>query len=169
MSSIMQPLKDEHRELLPHIEMLREAGTLIENAPEHDVLRAAEEAHSFLVHHLIPHAIAEDRVLYPVVERLMAAPGATATMSRDHVEVGKLTSELGILKDKIALSGSSETDLTELQRLLFGLYGIVKLHFDKEEEIYVPILDKGLSPTEATAMFESMEAAAGEAKAAAHA
>jgi len=169
MSSVMQPLKDEHRELLPHIEFLREAGVLVEASSEQEVLRAAEDAHEFLVHHLIPHAIGEDRVLYPVVERLMGAPGATATMSRDHVEVGKLTEELGALKDKIAQSGATETGLTELQRVLFGLYGIVKLHFDKEEEIYVPILEKGLSSKEATEMFAEMEKAAGEAKAAAHA
>ncbi|HET9476838.1 MAG TPA: hemerythrin domain-containing protein, partial [Dehalococcoidia bacterium] len=146
-----------------------EAGILVEDGSQPDVLRATEEAHAFLVHHLIPHAIAEDRVLYPVVERLMGAPGTTATMSRDHVEVGKFTAELGALKEKIAQSGATETDLTELQRLLFGLYGIVKLHFDKEEEIYVPILDKGLSQAEATEMFEAMEAAAGEAKATAQA
>lgn len=169
MTSVMQPLKDEHQELLPHIEFLREAGTLVESGSEADSLRAVEDAHAFLVHHLIPHAVAEDRVLYPAVERVMGAPGATATMSRDHVEVGKLTEELGALKDKIAQSGATETDLTDLQRLLFGLYGIVKLHFDKEEEIYVPVLDKGLSSQEAAEMFEAMEKTAGEAKATAHA
>lgn len=168
MSSVMQPLRDEHEVLLPHIEFLREAGTLVEGASEHDVLRAAEDAHEFLVHHLIPHAMAEDRVLYPAVERVMQAPGATATMSRDHVEVGKLTEELGALKDKIAASGATETDLTELQRILFGLYGIVKLHFDKEEEIYVPVLEKGLASDEAAAMFEAMEAAAAEARVTTH-
>lgn len=169
MTSVMQTLKDEHQELLPQIEFLREAGILAEGGSEADVLRAVQDAHAFLVHHLIPHAMAEDRVLYPAVERVMAAPGATATMSRDHVEVGRLTEDLGALKDKIASSGATETDLTELQRVLFGLYGIVKLHFDKEEEIYVPVLEKGLSSEEAAEMFEAMEKAAGEAKAAAHA
>lgn len=169
VSSVMQPLKDEHRELLPEIEFLREAGILVEGASEHDVLRAVDDAHAFLVHHLIPHAMAEDRVLYPIVERVMGAPGATATMSRDHVEVVRFTEELGSLKDKVALFGVTENDLTALQRVLFGLYGIVKLHFDKEEEIYVPILEKGLSPSEAAEMFEAMEKAADEARATAHA
>lgn len=163
MTSVMQPLKDEHQELLPDIEFLREAGILVEGSSEADVLRAVEDAHNFLVHHLIPHAMAEDRVLYPTIERVMGAPGATATMSRDHVEVGSLTRKLGALKDKIADSGATETDLTEIQRLLFGLYGIVKLHFDKEEEIYVPVLEQNLSPGEAAEMFEAMEKAAGEA------
>jgi len=164
VTSVMQPLKDEHQELLPHIEFLREAGILVEDGSEPDVLRAVDEAHAFLVHYLIPHAVAEDRVLYPTVERVMAAPGATATMSRDHTEVGKLTDELGALKARIAASGAKETDLTELQRVLFGLYGIVKLHIEKEEEIYVPVLEQRLSREEATGMFEAMEKAAGRAR-----
>jgi iron-sulfur cluster repair protein YtfE (RIC family) len=165
----MQPLKDEHQELLPEIEFLREAGILVENAPEQDVLRAVEDAHAFLVNHLIPHATAEDRVLYPAVEKVTGAQGATLTMSRDHVEVAKLTGELGLLKDKIAKTGATETELTELQRVLFGLYGIVKLHFDKEEEIYVPLLEKGLSAEAAAEMFVAMEKAAERARATAHA
>jgi len=41
----------------------------------------------------------------------------------------------------------------------------VKLHFAKEEEIYLPLLDAKLTAEEAHAMFEAMEAAANEAKA----
>ena len=48
----------------------------------------------FSAHHLIPHAQAEDQALYPVVARVMGVPEATATMRRDHVEVGRLTEEL---------------------------------------------------------------------------
>ncbi len=35
----------------------------------------------------------EEDALYPVVARLMGAPAATATIARDHVEVGLLTDE----------------------------------------------------------------------------
>jgi len=37
----------------------------------------------------LPHARAEDEVLYPVVEEILGATGATATMSRDHVEIAR--------------------------------------------------------------------------------
>jgi hypothetical protein len=40
------------------------------------------------------------------------------------------------------------------------------VHFAKEEEIYLPLLDNALSPAEAEAMFAAMEAAAAVAKAA---
>ncbi len=51
-----------------------------------------------------------------------------------------------------------------LRRVLYGLYTLVKLHFAKEEEIYLPLLDAHLTPDEARSMFEKMEEAANEAK-----
>lgn len=55
-----------------------------------------------------------------------------------------------------------------LQRVLYGLYALVKVHFAKEEEVYLPILEERLSPEEAREMFEAMERAAGQAKSAVH-
>jgi iron-sulfur cluster repair protein YtfE (RIC family) len=104
---------------------------------------------------LIPHAEAEDAVLYPVVEQVMNAPAATATMSRDHVEVARLTADLQRLRD--SLQGSSDPALRrQLQRILYGLYAIIRLHFAKEEEIYLPLLDAGLAPADADEMFHAM-------------
>jgi iron-sulfur cluster repair protein YtfE (RIC family) len=130
--------------------------------------RAVEEAHDFLAHHLIPHAEAEERALYPVVGRVLGTPDATKTMTRDHVEVGRLTEELRALRNAIAAEPPSDAQTKELRRVLYGLYTLVKVHFAKEEEVYLPILDERLSAKEAQQMFEAMGHAAGEAKAAAH-
>jgi iron-sulfur cluster repair protein YtfE (RIC family) len=156
MATITQPLRDEHSDLLP------EAGTL----PPPELRRRVDEAYEFLAHHLIPHAQAEDRALYPVVGRAMGAAEATATMSRDHVEVGRLTEELGSLRGAIAAGQVGEGEMRDLRRVLYGLYALVRLHFAKEEEIYLPILDARLSAGEAAEMFEAMERAAADAKAA---
>jgi hypothetical protein len=48
--------------------------------------------------------------------------------------------------------------------VLYGLYAVVKLHFAKEEEVYLPILDARLTHEEASRMFEAMEMAAKQAK-----
>jgi len=121
------------------------------------------QAYEFLAYHLIPHAYAEDQALYPVVQKVMGAPRATATMSRDHVEVGQLTAEL---KAQLPLRAArlSADQAAGLRRVLYGLYTLVKLHFAKEEEIYLPLLDARLTPAEASQMFEAMEEAAREAK-----
>ncbi len=147
---VTQPLREEHQELLPHIEALRTA------AQRHEI----EEAYTFLTGHLLPHAHAEDQALYPVVERLMGAPGATATMRRDHVEVSRLTAQLGALRQEATAGALSEAQAEEARRLLYGLYALVQVHFAKEEEIYLPLLDAHLSDAEARQMFAAMEAAA---------
>ncbi len=164
MATITQPLRDEHKELVPHIEMLLMVADSIGTAPEESVRKGVEEAYIFLTHHLIPHAQAEERALYPVVGKLMGASEATATMSRDHVEVGRLTGELGSLQSQLVGISVSEPQVKALRRVLYGLYAVVKVHFAKEEEIYLPILDARLTPEEARQMFEAMEMAAKEAK-----
>jgi len=153
--SVTAPLRDEHKELLPHIESLRTTADSIEDHHA-GVIPGLDEAVEFLAHHLLPHAQAEDAALYPKVDELMGAPGATATMRRDHVEVAGLIAELGRLRDALEAE-PSPAQLRSLRRLLYGLYAIVSLHFAKEEEIYLPILDSGLSAEDAATMFESME------------
>ncbi|WP_343949642.1 hemerythrin domain-containing protein [Spirilliplanes yamanashiensis] len=153
-----KPLHDEHQGLLPHIEALRAAA----EAAEGDgggLRRALDDVLEFLHHHLIPHAQAEDAVLYPVVERAMGAPGATATMRRDHDEVVELTRQLQQVRD--ALDGPPTPEQRRSgQRLLYGLYAIIRLHFAKEEEVYLLILDAELTADAAAAMFAAMHAGA---------
>lgn len=165
MNKITQPLRDEHKDLFPHVELLRLAGDAIGNEPfTPETIHLIEEAEEFLTHHLIPHAQAEDKALYPVVQKVMGAARATATMSRDHVEVGTLTSELTDLRKHALKTAFSADQAIALRRVLYGLYTLVKVHFAKEEEIYLPLLDERLTVEEGAAMFKAMEAAAGEAK-----
>jgi len=164
MTKHTQPLRDEHQELLPHIEKLRMVGDSVGEATVESLRRDIDEAYDFLAHHLIPHAQAEDRALYPAVARAMGAPEATDTMRRDHVEVGRLVAELDTLRRQLSgqvLRGALAKDL---RRVLYGLYALVKVHFAKEEEIFLPLLDKRLTPDDARQMFEAMEQAAHEAK-----
>ena len=165
MNLITQPLRDEHKDLFPHVESLRLAGDAVSvEALTPDALRLIEEANNFLTYHLIPHAQAEDKALYPVVQKVMGAAQATATMSRDHVEVGVLTQELADLSQQLTKTIISANQANALRRVLYGLYALVKVHFAKEEEIYLPLLDASLTPDEGNAMFKAMEAAVGEVK-----
>jgi iron-sulfur cluster repair protein YtfE (RIC family) len=164
MTSITQPLRDEHKELLPHIESLRLAGDAVNESLNSSARAGIDEAYNFLTRQLIPHAQAEDKVLYPMVQKAMGAAQATATMSRDHVEVGRLTEELGSLRVHRSQLTVTFEQARALRRVLYGLYTLLKVHLAKEEEIYLPLLDSKLTAEEAQAMFEKMEAAAHEAK-----
>jgi len=169
MTTLTQPLRDEHKELYPHIESLKNAGLSVHGTLNQASLDLIDEAYAFLTTHLLPHAHAEEAALYPVVQKVMGSPYGTATMSRDHVEVDRLTQELGALRENLTATEIGAKKANELKLVLYGLYTLVKVHFAKEEEVYLPLLDANLTAEEAREMFEAMEAAAGEAKAAVHA
>jgi iron-sulfur cluster repair protein YtfE (RIC family) len=164
MASVTQPLRDEHRELFPHVDSLRAAADAVGEADAEALRAAVDAAYAFLAEHLLVHAQAEEAVLYPVVERVIGAAEATLTMRRDHVEVGRLTKELAALRDALHARAPSEAEESRLRAVLYGLYALVTLHFAKEEEVYLPILDARLPAAEATAMFAAMEKAAGAAR-----
>lgn len=164
MATVTQPLRDEHRELFPMVDTLRVAAEAVSKVRSDELGTLVDLAIDFLTRQLIPHAKAEEEVLYPMVARLMGAPAATATMSRDHTEVVRITAELSSLRNRINGSQLDEDQSRDLQRLMYGLHAIIKLHFAKEEEVYLPVLDARLSASEARTMFEAMEAAAMHAK-----
>ena len=164
MNTLTQPLRDEHKELIPHIEQILEVANSIPDASLEQIRDGVKDVYDFLAYHLIPHAQAEEAALYPTVQKALGSPDATRTMSRDHVEVGRYTEELAELRQQV-----SPRNFKALQRVLYGLYALVKVHFAKEEEVYLPILDERLSLEEAKEMFEAMEKAASDAKFASHA
>jgi iron-sulfur cluster repair protein YtfE (RIC family) len=164
MATLTQPLRDEHKELYPHIESLKLAGLSVHGTLSQASLDLINESNEFLTTHLLPHAQAEEAALYPVVQKVMGTPYGTATMSRDHVEVEHLTRELAELREKLSATEIGAKQANELKRVLFGLYTLIKVHFAKEEEVYLPLLDANLTAEDAQGMFEAMEKAAGEAK-----
>lgn len=169
-----EPLRAEHRELLPHVAHLAETADLVGERPASELRSALDEDLDFLQNHLIPHAMAEDVALYPEVDRAIGSTvpgshGATATMRRDHVEVVRLTEELAAAARNLAAGGGGGVDLAaaerRVRRLLYGLHALVSVHFAKEEEVYLPLLDRTLTPEAAHELFERMEEAARAAKA----
>jgi len=94
----------------------------------------------------------------------MGSPDATKTMTRDHKEVGQYIEELSSLLNSLTGEPLTKLQIKSLQRVLYGVFGLVSVHFAKEEEVYLPILEQWLTPESAREMFEAMEAAAHEAK-----
>ena len=48
------------------------------------------------------------------------------------------------IRERIAdLSDADAGDLARLQELLYGLHALIRVHFRKEEELYLPLVDEG--------------------------
>ena len=82
---------------------------------------------------LVPHERADEEELMPLVARALGGP-ATATMSRTHAEIEHQVSRLRRLLDGTDPDHVTREDVTELRRLLYGLYAVCRLHNSQEEE-----------------------------------
>ena len=112
---------------------------------------------------LEPHADVAEAALYPVVQKVLGSPAAR-TISRDHTKVGRCIEELEELQNKLFNEMLEATETKDLERVRYGVYALIKLHFAKEEEVYLTFLDQDLTPAAAQEMFAAMEAAAHKAK-----
>jgi iron-sulfur cluster repair protein YtfE (RIC family) len=151
-----EPLRAEHRDLLPHLLALDTAANEAAGWDRDAAIASLTDLVGFLRGHLVPHAAAEEAVLYPAVEAAMGAPGATATMRADHVEV---VSRIDRLADSAAIVEQRwpDADLARnIAHQLVGLSAILQLHFSKEENVLLPVLDASLDASAAAALFARM-------------
>ena len=70
-------------------------------------------------------------------------------MSREHAVVARLTRELATLRPALTGPALRDDQAAALRRVLYGLYALVQTHFGNEEEVYLPLLEAGLTPAEA--------------------
>jgi iron-sulfur cluster repair protein YtfE (RIC family) len=155
MNSLINHLHEEHAHLMPQIRAVGETGDLVGEAPTRDVRRAVAGVHRFLTTRLLPHADVEELVLYPVVARLMGAADPTPDLSRDHVQIRRLTDELGKLRSGMGDSSGDPPQAAALRGVLHDLYALITTHFAKEERVY-PLLERRLSADEANQLYIAM-------------
>jgi hemerythrin-like domain-containing protein len=151
-----EPLRSEHRDLLPRIEALDAAAFDLAHSSAIDAEHQLRDLVTFLREHLLPHARAEEVVLYPAIEQAMGAPDATATMRADHTEIVARIDRLAHTIDEIPAQWPDESLAQDVARKLVGLAAILALHFHKEEEVLLPVLDQKLSLAQAQDLFDQM-------------
>jgi iron-sulfur cluster repair protein YtfE (RIC family) len=155
-----EPLRAEHRDLLPHLRALDVTADEIDHWDRDETVKVLGDVVTFLRGHLVPHASAEEEVLYPAVEEAMAAPGATATMQADHVEIVSRIDRLAAATSTVAAQWPDDALARDIAHQLVGLSAILQLHFAKEEDVLLPVLDESLTPEAAAALFARMAGAA---------
>lgn len=151
-------IRTEHRDLLPHIYELDRAAVAME---EWDLATASARLHEileFLEDHLLPHARAEEEFLYPAVSEVVGAPTATSTMSIDHDEIAARTARLREWTASALEVWPDPKQVAEISRQLSTLHSIILLHFKKENQVLLPILDAALTAEEAEALITEMHA-----------
>lgn len=144
--------RDEHVELIEHIEHLAAAGREMPRLSEEEREVLRDRVLGFLRGTLIPHAQAEEQVLYPEWAKLVGFGDAALPMVHDHEAI---VARINRLAD------ADVTDVDLLQELLYGLYALISVHFRKEEDIQLPLLDA--HPDVAERVIAQMGATSGHA------
>ncbi len=131
----------EHREVQEHLRHVHDwVGALPAQGPA-EQRKTAQKVVSFFEKHIKPHAEWEERFLYPVVDKL-AGGGAnpfTSTMRFEHRVIDRWIAELR------AESTKTKIDVAKFARRTDNLLGLLWAHFEEEEQVLLPFIDKGMS------------------------
>jgi iron-sulfur cluster repair protein YtfE (RIC family) len=149
-----QPFRDEHRELVKHIEHLAEAAREVPRLTSEERGALRDRVLDFLRGTLLPHAAAEEEVLYPEWARLVGFADAAVPMLHDHEAIVARVRRLEVVDVE---------NVDALQELLYELHALVSVHFAKEEDIQLPAFDA--APEVAERVLHAMAAAGGQAHA----
>jgi iron-sulfur cluster repair protein YtfE (RIC family) len=98
----------------------------------------------FLKDQIEPHAAWEEKVLYPAADQRAGSQSHlfTATMRNDHKIVSRRIRELE------SSTTQRSPDARDFTRKTDRLLGLLTAHFENEEEILLPVLDRTMSQEE---------------------
>jgi hemerythrin-like domain-containing protein len=148
-------LKREHAELQRGVADLARAAAMVSNWSVPDGPDQLRQIRSFFYSRLLPHAEAEEAVLYPLLDKVMGASGATAGMVADHHAIHYRIDAIASLADQVDQGPPDDAQLEALREHLYGLWAIVRLHFEKEEQLLF-LLDERMSEADTRTLNEEM-------------
>jgi hypothetical protein len=139
---MLRRFASEHDELRDAIALLRDAADQLVAGADPAALEALRRANTFLTDRILPHEQAEETQLYPALARPLGSGEATATMSRTHAEIQRLSDRIAThIALAQASNGIQQDQVEDLLACLYGLYAVLRLHFLQEEENYFTLTE----------------------------
>jgi hemerythrin-like domain-containing protein len=148
-------VREEHQRFQLQVDAILHVADSVGVVPLEVLLDKTGEIHEFLAHSLMPHAAAEDLILFPALrEGSESAP--TVAMTRCHRQLGRFTDDLEAERKRLGARENPRDAERELRRILYGTHALLTAHFDEAEEAFESALGK-LSPEEREVLFERVE------------
>ncbi len=134
----------EHAETKEHLRHLDGMVRSLDDAPAAEQNRTMSFVVKFLREHILTHAAWEEAHLYPLVDERAGRAGEpfTASMRYEHGIIGRGIDELS------ELATAATTDPKVFARSADRVLGIIGAHFEKEEEVFLPLIDRSMSREE---------------------
>ena len=144
--AMLRRFASEHDELREGVAMIRTTADILAADRPQEGLEALHRTFQFLTERLLPHERAEETELYPALVAPLGSSEATATMSRMHAEIQRLSRRIGSHLDLIGPKGELSRDqIDDLLYSLHGLHAVLRLHFVQEEENYFALVTNSMN------------------------
>lgn len=139
-----EQFRAEHIEIKKHLSHVEQWNGNLSDSTPNEQKKTMMKIVTFFKEHIKPHAEWEEKKLYPAVDKRASKGGEvfTSTMRYEHKIVGRWIGEL----DKEANGKTPNAFL--FSRKTDQLLGLINAHFEEEEEVLLPILDKSMTPAE---------------------
>ena len=136
--------RKEHAEIKEHLQHLHTMAGTMPTAKAAEQRKTANFIVTFLNEHIRSHAKWEEGRLYPAVDHRTHAGmhPFTSSMRYEHGIIGRAIDELG------QLAAATTLDPALFLRKTDRLLGVISAHFEKEEEVFLPILDRTMTREE---------------------
>ncbi|WP_250441750.1 heavy metal translocating P-type ATPase [Caballeronia sp. AZ1_KS37] len=135
-------LRAAHTTLEPVLGELRRLAEALPELPRQSVTSELVRINELLVRVLLPHEQEDDIRLYPELASKLAGEDPLAAMSGTHAEIFRTVHVLQRIAADLPADGPDEQGMRELQRLLYVLDAVVRMHCAQEDELF-HTLDEG--------------------------
>jgi iron-sulfur cluster repair protein YtfE (RIC family) len=139
-----QSFREEHKAVLLHLGHVVEWTEQLQAEQPGKQKRTAENIVRFFEEDMKPHAQWEEKRLYPVIDKLTKSADYpfTSTMRYEHRIMDRWISELAAEVKK------PQPDYDAFTRRTHNLVGLLLAHFEQEEEVLLPYVDKSMTAEE---------------------
>lgn len=132
----VEQLKREHAALSPLLDQIRDLADRMPQLSGPAIASELARVTAALDARLLPHERADDLEVYARLAPLLGGEDPLAAMSGAHREIFRMVRSLRQMAADMSLDGTNTLQLQTIQRLLYGLEAIVRLHCAQEEELF---------------------------------
>lgn len=136
--------RSEHAKIHEHLSQIQNwTGALLQQSADEQI-KTMEKIVSFFDSKIKSHAAWEEESLYPLVDKI-ASPSNnsfTSSMRHEHKIISRWIDELN---EEMHSEGPNALAFT---RATDQLLGLIKAHFEEEEEVLLPFIDNSMTAQE---------------------
>lgn len=132
----IEKLRNEHTQLQPVLQYLTEVAARLPPADQKEQQILLKELHGMLIQKILHHEQQDEQSVYPALSTMLTGDDPLAALYRSQQAIYLEVKKLGQLSELLQNTDVTVDTIRDVQRSLYGLEAILRLHFAQEEELY---------------------------------